>query len=51
MIYIDYGWRLYYDTQRSIVILLADEIWGGRLHDFSIKNIYRTTTLVCFKYI
>ena len=41
---------LYYDTQRSIVILLAEGIWGGNLHDFGIKNIYGTTTLMCFKY-
>ena len=26
---------LYYDTQRSIVILLAEGIWGRNLHDFS----------------
>ena len=43
--------RLYYDLQRGIVILLAEGIWGRNLHDFSIKNIYRTTTLMCFKYI
>ena len=42
---------LYYDTQISIVILLAEGIWGGNLHDFCIKNIYRTTTVMRFKYI
>ena len=43
--------ELHYDTQRSIVILLAERIWGGNLSDFSIKNTYRTTTLMYFKYI
>ena len=53
---------LYYNTQRNIVNLLADGIFfggegggmgvvGGDLYDSSIKNIYRTTTLMCFKYI
>ena len=42
---------LYYDTQGSIEIVLAERVLGGNLHDFSIKDIYRTTTLMCFKYI
>ena len=38
-----------YDTQRSILILLAEESWGENLHDFSIKIIYRITSLMCFQ--
>ena len=49
-----------YDTQKSMVILLAEFFffgggggWGGKggrnLHDFSIKSIYGTTTLMRFK--
>ena len=46
-----------YDTQKSIVILLAEFVffWGGgggggrNLHDFSIKSTYGTTTLMRFK--
>ena len=57
--YIDYGGDciciliivrgLYYGTETSIVILLAQGIWGKSLHDFNIKNICRITTLICFK--
>ena len=38
-----------YDTRRSIVILLAEEIFGENFHDFSIESIYRITTLSAFK--
>ena len=37
---------LYYDTRKYILILLAEGIRGRNLHDFSIKNIYRITTLM-----
>ena len=49
LMYIDYGGGLHYDTWASIVILLAERILGENLHDFSIKSIYKTTTLICFK--
>ena len=47
-----------YDTQKSMVILLAEFFlgglggggkWGRNLHFFSIKSIYGTNTLMRFK--
>ena len=39
------GGILYVYTGTSIVILLAEWIWGKTFHDFNIKNICRITTL------
>ena len=57
--YIDYGWgiQLWYTEKYgnfiSRVFFLGGGGWGGKrgrnLHDFSIKSIYGTTTLMRFK--